>query len=373
MVATRTPSNQGALYWLTQATPGTYLAPTQATDKAMLGLMSFAHPSPVPGKVEQAEETSPFGGGGYAVTDSLAWDWPLSLRMCGIEDDGGDPVGDFLSVFRSCAFDEDAPVIANGIAVRFRPTIAYGIAGSAPQTGVPKVASPTWIDGGGGNAVVYRGRDTVANLESITNEGGGLRANFAARALWYRDSGDIDSARVSRASTSLTIADVVRLSRAHHPLFKSTGMTLTVDGSTGDVAELLNSSCIESFSFAPGMTFDDQTCLQEVDGYDPAYSVIGPASALSLVATQTLATTVTSPFSAMIRDRVGGSVTMRWTIVSGLVTWGVTLKINNFEVFSVESSDSNGKRIETVTLRGKTISATSRAFEVQFDRTDTTP
>ena len=366
----RTPSNQGALYITTQATVGTYLAPTQASDVAVGGLVSQPHPEVAPGKVEQTEETSPYGGGGYAVTDTLRWDWPVVVRASGIGNTAGAPVSDMLPLLRCCALDEDAPVVADGIAVRFRPTVAFGIAGSAPQTGVPKVASCTWIDGGGGNADVFRGRDAVGQLASIAPSNGGVAMTFALMPLWYRAAGDIDSARVSRSATSLTMAAVVMPTRASHPFFNTTGWTLAIDGGTANVAELIATSCIETFDFQPNMSLDEQICLQEVDGFDPAYSVQAGPSALALTITQTLGTTITSPFSAMLRDLTGASIVLRKTIVYGGVTWGQQITINNFEVFSSADGDSNGKRTEVVTVRGFTLSASSRAWELQFDRVE---
>jgi len=367
MVAARTPSNQGGLYVLTQATPGTYLAPTQNTDKAVLGLVSQPHPTQT-AVIEQSDDTTPYGGGGYSITDGIHWTWPVTVKVEGIGDATGSPTGDILPLLRACGHDEDAPVVADGIAVRFRPTIAYGIAGSAPQTGTPKVASCTWIDGGAGNPLVYRGLDAVGRLESLTIESGELRAAFEFHALWYRSGGSIDSARVSRSATSLTADAIEFLPRASHPLFSGTGWTLTINGGSTDAAELAAAACIESIEFAPGMSLEPQPCLQEVDGYDPSYSVQAAPSVLTLALTQMAGTTLTSPFSAMLRNLVGTSITLRKAVAYGGVTWAVQIVINNFEVFAVESGDSNGKRIETVTFRGFTLSATSRAWELQLER-----
>jgi len=369
-MASRTPSDQGALYVLTQAELGTFLSPVQASVNALSGIVSQPHPTVAPGKVEQSEDTSPYGGGGYAVTDSLRWDWPVTLRASGIGVTGSTPIGDFLPLLRCCALDEDNPVIVNGVGIRFRPTVSYGIAGSTPQTGVPKVASCTWIDGGGGNPAVYRGRDAVGQLSSIAPSNGGVILSFELMPLWYRDAGDIDSGRVSRSDTAFTMAAVTFLSRAAHPFFNTTGWTLAMDGGASNIAELIATACVETFDFQPGMSLEEQVCLQEVDGFDPAFSIQTGPSALALTLTQTAGTTITSPFSAMLRDLVGVSLTLSKTIVFGGVTWRVTIKINNYEILSTSDGDANGKRTEEVVVRGITTSATSRAWELQFDRVE---
>jgi len=367
-MASRTPSQQGALYVGTQVAAGTFRAPVQASDTAVGGLVSQPHPSVAPGKVEQSEETSPYGGGGFSVTDTLRWDWPVVIRASGVDEKSGAIAHDMLPLLRCCALDEDAPVISGGLAVRFRPTVSYGIAGSTPQTGVPKVASCTWIDGGGGDAVVFKGRDAVGRLASIAPSNGGVAMSFELMPLWYRDAGDIDSSRISRSGSGFTMAAVSMPNRANHPFFNTTGWTLAIDGGSTNAAELVATACVETFDFQPNMSLDEQICLQEVDGFDPAFSVQAGPAALALTITQTLGTTLTSPFSAMLRDLTGASVVLRKTIEYGGIVWGQQIVINNFEVYSSADGDSNGKRTEVVTLRGFTINASSRAWELQFDR-----
>ena len=367
-MSVRTPANVGLLYALTQAAVGTYLAPTQATDPNVTGIVTQPHPSVAPGLVDQNDETTPFGTGGLPFNGGMYWSWPVTVRATGLGEATGDPEADWLALFRACTFAEDEPTVSDAVTVRFRPTPAYNVPSN--NAGNPKVASLTWIDGGAGNASVWRGKDAIGVLTSMEPVDGSIRFAFDFAALFARSAAGVDDMRVARSATSFTMAAAVPLSRAAHPFFADKGAVFAIDGGSDDVAEALANVCVETWSFASGMTLEPQPCTAQEDGYDPAFSVPTGPCGLSLTVSQPAATaTVVDPFVAMLREAQGTSVSLTWSKTYDGVTWKLILRIKNFVVQAFADGDSAGKRTSEITLQGFDNDGTG-AFELEWQRVE---
>jgi hypothetical protein len=313
----------------------------------------------IDGGIERNEsDVTPVGGGGEPTLGDLSFTFGIEFATSAHHRAGGTTSADWRAVLESCALRvTETP----GVTADTDSTIVV-IPERAPNipsnnAGVPKVASVTFRDAGlPAVAQVWRTRDVVSRLASFASGSEGeLRLAFESIGLWFRSSPTPD---VADAITTATLASLTAgpsyLSRALQPQFRLAGAAFTVDGGSAEVAELLGDVCVQEFSFDPGMSLEAQPCLEQIDGYAPAFSYQTGQAVLSLtVSIPEEDGTDKAVIAAMLRELSGDYLSLAWTRVSGPVTWTLTLRLNRFRILSVVRGDAAGARTYQIEVGGR--------------------
>ena len=256
MAQTYLPSRRGALYCITQAADGTYLAPTQASDKA-LACMDFS--LSWEGGVQRVEDDlTPYGGGSLPYMADIAATFKIKLRLPawpGSQNAADLPAWAALLAAMPLTGDYSG----SGTAV-FTPTTTQTI-GAA---GNIKPASLTFLETGGD---VWTLQDCVAIIDQITDENGALVVEVSGLGLLRSLALTVRTL----AAASLTIADVAYTSVSPLP---SRGAALTLTGLSGSGTYALR----PGFAFAPGMKLEPQADRLSAFGFAVA-AVSSPMNA----------------------------------------------------------------------------------------------
>lgn len=359
----RLPSSLGSLWVVSQAAPGAYLAPA-LTGPPPDPAVSLIKSGPTPeiagqGILRNESDVTPIGGGGEPALGDLMMGWgTVEISASALHVDTGVASADWLPLLRCCVLEETGafPGMAGDGTVRFRPSATYEI--KTGNDGSPIVASWTWRDAGVASvAQVWRSQDCVARLAGVSSGADGdVRLAFEAMGLWYRDT-DVADAVTTASRASLTAA-ATYVDRAEHPLFRLAGVAWSVDGGTPDTAQFLGDVCVHEFAFDPAMSLEPQSCLQEVDGYAPAFSATTGQPVLSVtVSVPEEDGTDEAVIAAMLRELAGASCSLTWTRVSSGVTWTLKLELLRFRVLSVTRGDAQGARTYQVEIAGRPNSA----------------
>jgi hypothetical protein len=357
-----TPMNQGVLYVQTETNAGTRVVPDQDPSGGVttpVRIMEEPTWTPRGGLVEQDRPT-PAGGGTAPLLDRIGWDFAVSVPASGIN---ASRTVDWLALLAACpvAIANTTPTDGVGLAITPAP---YAIV-TTGNSGTPKTASTTWIEGGSGNPFAYLGRGMVCRLATIEGDAGNVRLNFEGQPLNVRTASDSPvGSVVPRGALVTTGTGIVYQSQAAHPEFRPR-YTLTIDGGTPEVAEALAASCTEAFSFDPGMVISEVLCDQEVDGYDPAFVSYGPAL-LSLTLQQPAGGS-TGAWDAMLDELTGVSAAIAFTREIGGVIWGLEIICNRFRVVDIQRGGTT-YRTAVVVLQAQPSDAGNDQWQINLTR-----
>ena len=254
-------ARRGALYYITQSSDATYLAPDQATDKA-LQIMEITIALDG-GAVRVEEDVTPYGGGLKPFLGDTAATWSAKIRVPAWP--GSQNAADFPAM---AALLASMPLSSDfsGSAAVFAP-ISVNNVGAA---GDIKPASLTFLETGGNVWSLY---DCVCIIDGIATEGGAIVMSVSG-------TGKIrgTSSYVTLATASLTIADVEYTAVSPIP---SRGATLTITGATGS-----GTYAVRSAAFEPGMALEQQDTITETYGRAVSAVSCPRNSALSLTVTE---------------------------------------------------------------------------------------
>lgn len=261
MAQTYLPSRRGALYCVTQAADGTYLAPTQASDKA-LRVTDFE--LAVEGGVVRVEDdVTAYDGGLLPYMGDIAYRFNFSIRLSawpGSRNAADNPA--LAAVLAACPMAGDY----SGTDAVFTPITAttFGAAGQV------KPFSLTFLETGGD---VWSLVDCVCVIESIGSEGTEILIKVAGLGL-FRGADTVKTL----SDAGLTIADVAYTALTPIP---SRGGALTLTGPTGS-----GTYAVRSWSADLGQRLEVQPDRTSTYGYRVAQVRNSANAAMALTVTK---------------------------------------------------------------------------------------
>ena len=261
MAQTYLPSRRGALYVLTQAADGTYLAPTQASDKA-LRVTDFEW-TKEGGVQTVVDDITAYDGGLDSYLGDIGYRFGFSIRLSawpGSRNAADNPA--LAAVLAACPMAGDY----SGTDAEFTPitTVTIGASGQV------KPFSLTFLETGGD---VWSLVDCVCIIESIAPEGNEILIKISGFGL-FRGADTVKTL----SSAGLTIADVAYTSLTPIP---SRGGTLTLTGPTGS-----GTYATRSWSWSPGHALELQPSRTATYGFAVAQVRNSAQAALSLTVTK---------------------------------------------------------------------------------------
>lgn len=266
MATTYLVGRRGALYYIGEGgTPGTYVAPTQASDKA-LRIFDFSLTLADAGGVVRIEDDeTPYGGGSIPILDGIAAAASFKLRLPAWPGSQPHARADHPALYDLLA---SCPMTADTTdELIWSPTSSF-VAGTAPVTG-----SLTFLETNGN---VYALRACVAIIESIDFSDTGIVASMQVHGLMQ--STLADTVR-TLSQASLTIADVAYTSGDNSWLL-SRGATLTITGDTGSGVFAVRGGSVDL-----GQAIERQVDKLATHGYGVSLVSTPRNSAMSLTCT----------------------------------------------------------------------------------------
>lgn len=265
MATTYLVDRRGALYLIQEGTPATYVAPTQASDKALRVIEATVTLADAGGPQRVEEDLEPYGGGSLPILDGIAGAMTVRIRVPAWpgtqpHDEASHPA--LWALLAACPVSLDATSELD-----VTPSSSF-VAGTSPVT-----VSATLLDAGGN---VYSLRGCTATLGEIATGDVAIEATFTLRGLLRSTIGDTVQ---TLSAASLTIADVAYTS-GDNSWILSRGGTLTVTGLTGS-----GSYAVRSLAFVPGQTGEQQVDRTATHGYTVPYCGHTANAALTMTVT----------------------------------------------------------------------------------------
>jgi exonuclease VII small subunit len=328
MATTYLVARRGAMYVIQEGTPGTYVAPTQATDKA-LRVMEVTYALADAGGPQRVEDDlTPYGGGQIPILDGIAAKVTARLR---IPSWPGTQPHDEASFPAMYALLASMPVtIATSSELVVSPSSTY-VAGTSPEP-----VSVTILTAGG-NAIALRG--CCAVIESIETGDVALEMQVA---IYGNVQATIGNTVQTLSGASLTIADVAYTS-GDNTWVLSRGGTLTLTGLTGS-----GSYAVRSAAWVPGMVGEHQIDRTASHGYTLPFVGCPQNSALTLTVTQLDASGAAFE-DDMLAQTACSAASLSWG--SSASRFALALGSNN-RIVSVTPGEDAGVRTFDVELVG---------------------
>lgn len=328
MATTYLSARAGAVYAIAEGTPGTYVAPTQGSDKALRVVSIDVTLAGVGGPQRIEEDEQPYGGGSLPILDGIAVNIALVLRVPawpGTQPHASADLPSLYALLASC------PMTATtSDAIVWSPTSTF-VAGTSP---VP--ISLTYLENGGN---VYAFRGCVSAIDEIRTTDTGIE--MAVTVLGLVQATIADTVR-TLAAASLTIADVA-YTTSDNAWILSRGGTLTLTGLTGS-----GSYALRSAVHVPGQVVEHQADRLFPHGYGiPRNGHSGNSSmVLTITALDAAAFAVEDD---MLAQTACTAATLSWG--SGASAFRVALGSNN-RILNVTRGIDAGVRTFEVELVG---------------------
>lgn len=342
MATTYLQGRAGALYYITEAVPGTYLAPTQASNKALRVISCDITLAGDGGVVQIEEDETPYGGGSLPILDGIAATAELVLRVPQWPGTQPHAETDLPAMYALLASMPLSVTTTNAIV--WSPTSSF-VAGTSPLP-----ASFTYLENNG-NVVALRG--CVAIISEIRTAEVGIEMVVTVHGLMQST---LASTIQALSGASLTIG-AVAYTTSDNAWILSRGATITLTGATGSGVFALRDG-----SVVPGMDIQRQVDRRFPHGYGFSY-VANPKNS-SMV----LMMTALDAAALAIED----DMLAQTAITAASITWGsaaaafsLSLGANN-RILSATRSVDAGVRMFEVTLVGAPSASGNDQFKIQW-------
>lgn len=319
MAVARIPTKRGAFYMIGESTsPGTYVAPTQNSDKALRPIAMSIEPRG--GYVDQNDDVSPAVGGSDPIRDAMGWRYNHAYRV---------PVWPDLTSIASHPLDDVLNSTAGALSllttpnrVRYTPTNRF-VPGVIPLT-----ISPTHVQLDGNT---YTAAGGVSALTRIRTEGQAYLV-FEFVSDCQNRTADADNV-VATSAGSLTTAAAEYVSESY---VNPKGRTLTLTNVDGSAV-----ICADSFAIETGMALTDATCGSAGNGFGISGTSFNGSCILSISVFQ-LPELATSDGRQFWESLYAGEDLGATSIVCGSGASAFTISTTKAKIMNITPKDING-------------------------------
>lgn len=319
MAVARIPTKRGAFYVIGESSsPGTYVAPTQNSDKALRPIEMSVEVRG--GYVDQNDDVSPAIGGAAPIRDAMGWRYNHAHRVPvwpDLTSLTSHPLG---AVLNSCA--GALSTLATPNRVRFTPTNRF-----VPGT-VPITVSPTHVQLDGNT---YTATGGVSALARIRTEGQAYLV-FEFVTDCQNRTADADNV-VATSAGSLTTAAAEYVSDTY---VNPKGRTLTLTNVDGSAV-----ICADSFALETGMALTDAPCGSATNGFGVSGTSFNGPCVLSISVFQ-LPELATGDGRQFWESLYAGEDLGAVSIVCGSGASAFTISTTKAQLMSITPKDMNG-------------------------------